>query len=117
MSQNKIINLDEFKKEKFKKSILNAPAVMAFEPGHYYIYPELGVMAHCLFITDKSHTFINNLVYIMEDQYGNLVAEIVDDETCIGWHDLEAEVFIEAHQKCCIMPKSYPPEPLSPIAG
>ena len=53
----------------------------------------------------------------MEDQYGNLVAEIMDDETCIGWHDLEAEVFIEAHQKCCIMPKSDPPEPPNPIAG
>ena len=117
MSQNKIINLDEFKKEKQKKSLANAPAVMAFEPGHYYIYPELGVMAHCLFITDKSHTFINNLVYIMEDQYGNLVAEIMDDDTCIGWHDLEAEVFIEAHQKCCIIPKSGPPDPPEPIAG
>jgi len=117
VSQNNIVDLAEYRKEKFKNSLANAPAIMAFEPGHYYIYPELGVMAHCLFITDKSHTFINNFVYIMEDQYGNLVAEIMDDETCIGWYDLEAEVFIEAHQKCCIMPKSDPPDPPSPIAG
>ena len=111
MSQNKIINLDEARKEKFKKSILNAPAIMAFEPGHYYIYPELGIMTHCLFITDKSHTFLNNLVYIMEDQYGNLVAEVMDDETCIGWHALQDEVFIEAHKKFCKVPDPDPPEP------
>ena len=111
MSQNKIINLDEVRKEKQKKSLVNTPAVMAFEPGQYYIYPELGVMAHCLFITDKSHTYNNNPVYIMEDQYGNLVAEIMDDETCINWHTLQDEVFIEAHKKFCKVPDPDPPEP------
>ena len=96
MSQNNIIDLEEYKKEKFKNSLANAPAVMAFEPGQYYIYPELGVMAHCLFITDKSHTFINNLVYIMEDQYGNIFADVVEEETCDGWHELHKDVFMEA---------------------
>ncbi len=47
----------------------------------------------------------------MEDQYGNLVAEVMDDETCIGWHALEAEVFIEAHKKFCKVPDPDPPEP------
>ena len=48
----------------------------------------------------------------MEDQYGNLVAEIVDDETCKGWHPLQDEVFIEAHKRL-----SKNTDPPAPVAG
>jgi hypothetical protein len=47
----------------------------------------------------------------MEDQYGNLFAEVMDDETCIGWHLLQEEVFIEAHKRYCKNPD--PPEPVA----
>ena len=34
----------------------------------------------------------------MEDQYGNLFAEVVEEETCEGWHELHKDVFINAVQ-------------------
>ena len=50
----------------------------------------------------------------MEDQYGNLLAELFDDETCKGWHSLHKEVFIEAHKRFC---KDLDPAPPKPVAG
>ena len=102
-----VVDLAEFRKKQ-KPTIR---PLMAFEPGQYYIYPELGIMVHCLFITDKSITHKNQPIYVMEDQYGNLVAEIVDDETCKGWHPLQDEVFIEAHKR--LSKDTDPPEPVA----
>ena len=110
MNQNNVVNLDEFR-EKKKPS---TQKLMAFEPGQYYIYPDMGMMVHCLFITDKSHSYENKPIYVMEDQYGNLVAEIMDDETCKGWHLLHEEVGIEAHKRFSNHPD---PEPTRPVAG
>tara|TARA_B100000287_G_C20226345_1_gene620238 strand:- start:48 stop:380 length:333 start_codon:yes stop_codon:yes gene_type:complete len=110
VNQNNVVNLDEFR-EKKKPS---TQKLMAFEPGQYYIYPDMGMMVHCLFITDKSHSYENKPIYVMEDQYGNLVAEIMDDETCKGWHLLHEEVFIEAHKR---FSKNPDPEPPRPVAG
>ena len=50
----------------------------------------------------------------MEDQYGNLVAEVLDDKTCEGWHTLHEDVFIETHKRLC---KTLDPNPPEPIAG
>ena len=107
MSQNNVIDLNEFRKNKKPPT----QKLMAFEPGKYYIYPDMGVLVHILFITDKSLTHKNQPIYVMEDQYGNLFAEVMDDETCIGWHLLQEEVFIEAHKRYCKNPD--PPEPVA----
>ena len=40
--------------------------------------------------------------------------EELDDETCIGWHLLHEEVFIEAHKR---FSKNPDPEPPRPVAG
>ena len=87
---------------------------MAFEPDQYYIYPDLGIMVHCLFITDKSLSHKKQPIYVMEDQYGNLVAEVMDDKTCEGWHTLHEDVFIETHKRLC---KTLDPDPPEPVAG
>ena len=32
----------------------------------------------------------------MEDQYGNFFADVVEEDTCNGWHELFRDVFIKA---------------------
>ena len=32
----------------------------------------------------------------MEDQYGNFFADVVEEDTCDGWHELFRDVFIKA---------------------
>jgi hypothetical protein len=65
----------------------------------------MGLMIHVLFITDKSIHYDNQAVYVMEDQYGNIFADVVEEETCEGWHELHKDVFMEAAGKI------EPPEP------
>ena len=92
-----IINLADFRKEKQKKKVKFPPA-LTFEPGKYYIYPELGVMVHCIFLTDKFHTQ-KDPVYIMEDQFGNIFGEQMVEGVTKGWHDLSPDVFIETAER------------------
>ena len=92
---DKVINLEQFRMEKFKNSIISAPALKAFVPGECYIYPEMGVAIHILFITDKSVHYDTAPIYVMEDQHGNIFAEIMDDDSCNGWHLLHKDVFLK----------------------
>ena len=108
---NNIVDLDEFRKTRKVEKESEPHHLKAFQPDQYYIHPELGLMIHVLFVTDKSYHYKNEPVYVMEDQYGNLVAEIVDDETCKGWHPLQDEVFIEAHKR--LSKNTDPPEPVA----
>ena len=89
-----VVNLEEYRKGKNK--VTPNPSLMAFVPGEYYIHPESGTLTHVLFLTDKSVHFDGKAIYVMEDQHGNFFADIVDEETCDGWHLLHPDVFMKA---------------------
>ncbi len=109
MSDDKIVNLEEYRKERNKGTPI--PTLKAFQPGHYYIYPEFGMMIHILFTTFDSLHYDNEEVYIMEDQFGNFFAELVEEDTCDGWHELHKDVFIKAIEN------QGPMDPTKPKAG
>ena len=50
-----VVSLADFRKKKQETKKKFLPS-LTFEPGKYYIYPELGVMVHCILLTDKFHT-------------------------------------------------------------
>ena len=83
----------------------------AFLPDEYYIFPEMGLMIHVLFTTDKSIHYDEESVYVMEDQYGNFFADVVEEDTCAGWHALHKDVFLKAVRDNKL------PDPPEPIAG
>jgi len=110
LNDDKIVNLEKYKAERTEKrkkteQSRSVPTLMAFLPNEYYIFPEMGLMIHVLFLTDKSIHYDNQAVYVMEDQYGNIFADVVEEETCEGWHELHKDVFMEAAGKI------EPPEP------
>ena len=119
MNKNNVINLSDYREEKkekrtgFGRPPQNSPQsppqyIQDFEVGGYYIYPELGVMIHCMLITDSSHTHNNELMYIMEDQFGNIFSVPIDDpDSMMGWRLLEKEVFTEIVKKG--LPEPEPP--------
>ena len=110
MKENNIINLSDYREEReeVKRKTLPPQYIKDFEVGGYYIYPELGVMIHCMLITDSSHTHNNELMYLMEDQYGNLFSvPISDPDGMMGWRFLEKEVFTEIVKKG--LPEPEPP--------
>ena len=109
LSDDKIVNLEEYRKERNKGTPI--PTLKAFQPGHYYIYPEFGMMIHILFTTFDSLHYDNEEVYIMEDQFGNFFAELVEEDTCDGWHELHKDVFIKAIEN------QGPTDPTKPKAG
>ena len=113
MKENNIINLSDYREEKEKETPQNPPQyIQDFEVGGYYIYPELGVMIHCMLITDSSHTHNNELMYIMEDQFGNIFSVPIDDpESMMGWRFLEKEVFTEIVKKNLSEEPEFEPEP------
>ena len=122
MKQNNVINLSDYREKKEKRT--NPPQsrlnfgppgppkyVKEFEVGGYYVYPELGVMIHCMLVTDSSHTHKNELMYLMEDQFGNLFSVPIDDpDSMMGWRSLEKEVFTEIVKKNLSKPE-FEPEP------
>ena len=116
MENDNIINLEEYKKqrkedrEEYYKT-LSVPTLKAFLPNEYYIFPEMGLMVHVLFVTDKSIHYDEDAVYVMEDQYGNFFADVVGEETCEGWHELHKDAFMSAVEQ------NIPPEPPGPIVG
>ena len=100
---NKLDNIVYLNKYKFERNkqrkkeeqSRKVSTLKAFVPDQYYIYPDMGIMIHVLFITDQSIHF-GEAVYVMEDQYGNFFADIVEEDTCEGWHELHKDVFIKA---------------------
>ena len=112
MKQNNVINLSDYREEKEKETPQNPPQyIQDFEVGGYYIYPELGVMLHCMLITDSSHTHNNELMYIMEDQFGDLLSVPINDpDSMMGWRPLDKQVFIEIVKKNLSKPE-FEPEP------
>ncbi len=94
LNDDKIVNLEEYRKERNRGTPL--PTLKAFLPDEYYIFPEMGLMIHVLFTTDKSIHYDDESVYVMEDQYGNFFADVVEEDTCAGWHALHKDVFLKA---------------------
>ena len=92
---DKIVNLEDYKKEKYKEN----PTIKAFKPDSYYICPDMGVMIHVLFLTDKSIHYGNEPIYVMEDQYGTFFSEPMEEETCLGWHEATKEAFLFAVER------------------
>ena len=109
LNDDKVINLEEYRKEKNKGTPIST--LKAFLPDEYYIFPEMGLMIHVLFITDKSIHYDEDAVYVMEDQYGNFFADVVGEETCEGWHALHKDAFMSA------VGQNRPPEPPEPMVG
>ena len=112
MNQNNVINLSDYREEKEKETPQNPPQyIQDFEVGGYYIYPELGVMIHCMLITDSSHTHKNELMYLMEDQHGNIFSvPLSDPDSMMGWQAIDEEIFVENVKKCLPEPE-FEPEP------
>ena len=116
MENDNIIDLEDYKKQRKEDreayyKTLSVPTLKAFEPDCYYINPEKGTMIHVLFLTDKSHSHHDEEVYVMEDQYGNFFADVVEEETCEGWHLLHKDVFLRAVED------NIPPDAPGPMVG
>ena len=109
LNDDNVVNLEEYRKERNKGTPIST--LKAFLPDEYYIFPEMGLMIHVLFITDKSIHYDEEAVYIMEDQYGNIFADVVDEETCEGWHELHKDAFMSA------IGQNSPPDPPGPMVG
>ena len=109
MNDDKIVNLEEYRKERNKGTPI--PTLKAFLPDEYYVFPEKGMMIHVLFITDKSIHFDEKEIYVMEDQFGNVFAEFVEEETCEGWHELHKDAFMSAVEQ------NSPPDSPGPMVG
>ena len=110
MNQNNIVNLSDYRKKQEKEKKKNIPPqhIQGFEVDGYYIYPELGVMIHCMLITNNSHTSTDQSNFIMEDQFGNLFFVPTDDpESILGWHALTKEVYEKTVEK--VKPDPEPP--------
>ena len=101
-----VVSLADFRKKKQEKK-KEFPPALTFEPGKYYIYPELGVMVHCILLTDKFHTQ-KDPVYIMEDQFGNIFSEKMEEGMTTDWHSLTPDVFVETAK---LLRKDNGPEP------
>ena len=102
---------DRKERRKNEEQSRKIPTLKAFLPDEYYIFPEMGLMIHVLFLTDKSIHYDEEAVYIMEDQYGNIFADVVEEETCEGWHAVTKEVFMSA------VGQNIPPDPPGPMVG
>ena len=109
LNDDKVVNLEEYRKEKNKGTPIST--LKAFLPDEYYIFPEMGLMIHVLFTTDKSIHYDEESVYVMEDQYGNFFADVVEEDTCAGWHELHKDAFMSA------VKQNTPPDPPGPMVG
>ena len=67
---NKVVNLDEFRKQKYTLEI---------HVGRYYANLEMGVYLHVVGITEPMHTKDAEQHFIVEDHFGNLVTFSIDD--------------------------------------
>ena len=65
-----VVNLEQFRKEKFTLNI---------RVGGYYANLELGVYLHIVGVTSPMHTKNAECHFIVEDHFGNLVTFRTDD--------------------------------------
>ena len=70
IDDNKVVDLDAFRKEKYTFNI---------RVGGYYTNLEMGVYLHCVGITDPMHTKDAEQHFMVEDHFGNLVTFRIDD--------------------------------------
>ena len=61
-----------------------------------------------MLITDNSHARNNELMYIMEDQYGNIFSvPLSDPDSMMGWRAIDEEIFVETIKNN--LPEQEPP--------
>jgi len=97
-----VVNLSDYRQEKEEeyKQSLPPQYIKEFEVGGYYVYPELGVMIHCMLITDSAHSHNNELMFIMEDHHGNIFSvPLSDPDSMMGWQAIDEEIFVETIKK------------------
>ena len=70
IDNNKVVDLDAFRKEKNTIKVL---------VGDYYANLEMGVYLHCVGITEPMHTKDAEQHFMVEDHFGNLVTFRIDD--------------------------------------
>ena len=70
IEDNKVVDLDAFRKEKFTLKIC---------VGGYYANLEMGVYLHVVGITEPMHTKDAEQHFIVEDHFGNIVTFRIDD--------------------------------------
>jgi hypothetical protein len=70
IDDNKVVDLDVFRKEKFTLKI---------RVGGYYTNLEMGVYLHVVGVTEPMHTKDAEQHFIVEDHFGNIVTFRVDD--------------------------------------
>ena len=70
IDDNKVVDLDVFRKEKYTLNI---------RVGGYYANLEMGVYLHVVGITEPMHTKEADQHFIVEDHFGNLVTFSIDD--------------------------------------
>ena len=70
IDNNKVVDLDAFRKEKYTLNI---------RVGGYYANLEMGVYLHVVGITEPMHTKDADQHFIVEDHFGNLVTFRIDD--------------------------------------
>ena len=67
---NKVVNLDEFRKQKH---------TLVIRVGDYYANLEMGVYLHVVGMTEPMHTKNAETHFVVEDHFGNLVTFRFDD--------------------------------------
>ena len=70
IDDNKVVDLDAFRKEKY---------ILKISIDGYYANLEMGVYLHCVGITEPMHTKNAEQHFIVEDHFGNLVTFRIDD--------------------------------------
>lgn len=94
MNQNSVIDLNEYRKKKEEE---NKPdPIKAFHVDHFYSYPEFGISAHVLAITDKSLYYQNTPIYILQDQSGQIYTLPLDENACVGWVEITGKEFLSS---------------------
>ena len=69
-NDNKVVNLDEFRKQKH---------TLVIRVGGYYANLEMGVYLHVVGKTEPMHTKNAECHFVVEDHFGNLVTFRTDD--------------------------------------
>ena len=70
IEDNKVVDLDAFRKEKYTLKV---------HVGGYYANLERGIYLHVVGITEPMHTKNAEQHFIVEDHFGNLVTFRIDD--------------------------------------